>query len=133
MRETAKKYFHPWKLPQKIVQSLTQPCAQDEVAEWLRRWTANPLGSARVGSNPILVEGFKSKLHGSTVQQRKRHRPPILPKTGCFTQLAKLTRAGSPTDHMRTATRWKHLQISKSDTHPKNASFLNSAWPTQIP
>ena len=29
--------------------------ASDEVAEWLRRWTANPLGSARVGSNPILV------------------------------------------------------------------------------
>ena len=29
------------------------PC--DEVAEWLRRWTANPLCSARVGSNPILV------------------------------------------------------------------------------
>uniref|UniRef100_A0A8W8N9E5 Uncharacterized protein n=1 Tax=Magallana gigas TaxID=29159 RepID=A0A8W8N9E5_MAGGI len=28
---------------------------QDEVAEWLRRWTANPLGSPRVGSNPILV------------------------------------------------------------------------------
>ena len=28
----------------------------DEVAEWLRRWTANPLGSPRVGSNPILVE-----------------------------------------------------------------------------
>ena len=26
------------------------------MAEWLRRWTANPLGSARVGSNPILVE-----------------------------------------------------------------------------
>ena len=32
--------------------------AHDEVAEWLRRWTANPLGSARVGSNPILVEEF---------------------------------------------------------------------------
>ena len=28
----------------------------DEVAEWLRRWTANPLGSPRVGSNPILVD-----------------------------------------------------------------------------
>ena len=25
------------------------------MAEWLRRWTANPLCSARVGSNPILV------------------------------------------------------------------------------
>ena len=32
--------------------------AADEVAEWLRRWTANPLGSARVGSNPIFVDNF---------------------------------------------------------------------------
>ena len=31
---------------------------QDEVAEWLRRWTANPMCSARVGSNPILVGIF---------------------------------------------------------------------------
>ena len=30
----------------------------DEVAEWLRRWTANPMCSARVGSNPILVVDF---------------------------------------------------------------------------
>jgi hypothetical protein len=30
----------------------------DEVAEWLRRWTANPLGSARVSSNLILVESL---------------------------------------------------------------------------
>ena len=35
--------------------------AQDEVAEWLRRWTANPLGSARVGSNPILVDDFDGR------------------------------------------------------------------------
>ena len=28
------------------------------MAEWLRRWTANPMGSARVGSNPISVEIF---------------------------------------------------------------------------
>ena len=28
----------------------------DGVAEWLRRWTANPLCSARVGSNPILID-----------------------------------------------------------------------------
>ena len=31
---------------------------QDAVAEWLRRWTANPMSSARVGSNPIGVEKF---------------------------------------------------------------------------
>ena len=30
----------------------------DEVAEWLRRWTANPLRSTCVGSNPILVDFF---------------------------------------------------------------------------
>ena len=35
----------------------------DEVAEWLRRWTANPLGSPRVGSNPILVEYFLSDIN----------------------------------------------------------------------
>ena len=28
---------------------------KDTVAEWLRRWTRNPLGSARVGSNPTGV------------------------------------------------------------------------------
>ena len=27
----------------------------DAVTEWLRRWTASPMCSARVGSNPILV------------------------------------------------------------------------------
>ena len=28
------------------------------MAEWLRRWTANPLCSARVGSNPTFVVFF---------------------------------------------------------------------------
>ena len=28
----------------------------DSVSEWLRRWTRNSLGSARVGSNPIAVD-----------------------------------------------------------------------------
>ena len=27
----------------------------DKMAEWLMRWTVNPLGSAQVGSNPIFV------------------------------------------------------------------------------
>ncbi len=35
--------------------STTLLTEEDEVAEWLRRWTANPLCSARMGSNPILV------------------------------------------------------------------------------
>jgi hypothetical protein len=33
-------------------------CKHDKVAEWLRRQTANLLGSARVSSNLILVEIF---------------------------------------------------------------------------
>ena len=40
---------YTWNNVQGLLQSI------DEVAEWLRRWTANPMGSARVGSNPILV------------------------------------------------------------------------------
>jgi hypothetical protein len=31
---------------------------QDTVSEWLRRWTRNPLGSARRGSNPLAVAAF---------------------------------------------------------------------------
>ena len=31
------------------------------MAEWLRRWTANPLGSARAGSNPAgVVSGLST-------------------------------------------------------------------------
>ena len=30
--------------------------AEDTVSEWLRRWTRNPLGSARRGSNPLAVD-----------------------------------------------------------------------------
>ena len=37
----------------KIIEAAYDCC--DTVAEWLRRWTANPMGSARVGSNPIFV------------------------------------------------------------------------------
>ena len=32
--------------------TVTDGLRQDTVSEWLRRWTRNPLGSAREGSNP---------------------------------------------------------------------------------
>ena len=44
---------------------------KDEVAEWLRRWTANPMGSARVGSNPILVGHFIFSLPSLLLPLRK--------------------------------------------------------------
>ena len=45
-------------------------CLCDEVAEWLRRWTANPMCSARVGSNPIVV--FRSNRYsGLMIKQDK--------------------------------------------------------------
>ena len=37
------------------------------MAEWLRRWTANPLGSARVGSNPIFVARSPMRFYGVMV------------------------------------------------------------------
>ena len=36
---------------------------RDTVAERLRRWTANPMCSARVGSNPTGVARFSLNLH----------------------------------------------------------------------
>ena len=44
----------------KIKRGGTLKHRQDEVVEWLRRWTANPLGFPRAGSNPILVDHFLS-------------------------------------------------------------------------
>jgi hypothetical protein len=41
-----------------VVKSNNAAADVDEVAERLRRWTANPMGSARVGSNPIFVDSF---------------------------------------------------------------------------
>ena len=40
----------------------------DSVSEWLRRWTRNPLGSARVGSNPIAVD-FCLEVAGLELKQ----------------------------------------------------------------
>ena len=34
---------------------------EDTVSEWLRRWTRNPLGSARKGSNPFGVDACLSQ------------------------------------------------------------------------
>ncbi len=34
------------------------------VAEWLRRWTRNPLGSPRAGSNPADYAGFLIQRRG---------------------------------------------------------------------
>ena len=53
--------------------------SQDEVAEWLRRWTANPLCSARVGSNPILVVWLS--LWPSAVAQLVKKPPSSLRET----------------------------------------------------
>ena len=30
------------------------------MAEWLRRWTRNPMGNARTGSNPVYSDTFPS-------------------------------------------------------------------------
>ena len=38
----------------------------DTMAEWLRRWTANPLGSARAGSNPVSIVLYVSIVIGMT-------------------------------------------------------------------
>ena len=45
----------------------------DTVSEWLRRWTRNPLGSARVGSNPSGVDYLSRTLgDGHVMSERRR-------------------------------------------------------------
>ena len=46
---SSKSRYHEGRVQQTI-------SVHDEVTEWLRCWTANPMCSARMGSNPILVE-----------------------------------------------------------------------------
>ena len=43
------------------------------MSEWLRRWTRNPLGSARRGSNPLGVAFFSALLEyfSDTIQNDK--------------------------------------------------------------
>ena len=64
----------------------------DEVAEWLRRWTANPMCSARVGSNPILVDIF---AHTWVREAKKIYQQPSKGESGkCHIQN---TKKGFPT------------------------------------
>ena len=42
----------------------------DTVSEWLRRWTRNPLGSARRGSNPLAVDFALRAIDAGLLQVR---------------------------------------------------------------
>ena len=42
----------------RIFHAKIETTRRDTVSEWLRRWTRNPLGSARAGSNPAGVGCF---------------------------------------------------------------------------
>ena len=50
---------------------LSRKLTPDEVAEWLRRWTANPICSSRVGSNPTLVVSVISIFRESTASAKR--------------------------------------------------------------
>ena len=42
------------------------------MAEWLRRWTWNPLGSARAGSNPVGTDIWEHTAFSETLKHRWR-------------------------------------------------------------
>ena len=52
---------------------------RDTVSEWLRRWTRNPLGSAREGSNPFGVVFAHLWQGGGDIQRENMRRPGIEP------------------------------------------------------
>ena len=49
-------FIRIWRGSSTAVDSIGICLAKDTVSEWLRRWTRNPLGSARRGSNPLGVD-----------------------------------------------------------------------------
>ena len=57
---------------------------RDEVAEWLRRWTANPMCSARMGSNPILVVLFSLRLQKKIIDTKYSKSSLIFPFINVF-------------------------------------------------
>ena len=65
------------------------PKTADCVARWLKRWTRNPLGSARRGSNPLAVDFAPS------LRQRWSHATGHM-DAGCLTA-AGVSRAGART------------------------------------
>ena len=54
------------------------------MAEWLRRWTANPMCSARVGSNPILVVLFFIKASEKIIDTKYSKSSLIFPFINVF-------------------------------------------------
>ncbi len=98
------------------------------MAEWLRRWTANPLGSARVGSNPILVVGFVTLYHvegmhvshvcankGAVLSRDRRTAGLLLPCTD-YTKGEGNSKARHPIyhDHDIAQIIWSHNDIVMS-------------------
>ena len=70
---------HPLRMRKAL---LTSPCGlvhimlrHDTVSERLRRWTRNPLGSARRGSNPLGVVCDSRHMHTNRHLRQGRHWP----------------------------------------------------------
>ena len=75
-----------------VIRSLLK--ISDKVAEWLRRWTANPFPSGSVGSNPILVEYFctlNAPIH-LCIQGQKSW--PIVVPTSLYHRLEFINNSG---------------------------------------
>ena len=111
------------------------------MAEWLRRWTANPLGSARVGSNPILVECHFERLYigehefGAALTSQAWH-------TGnnaltFVLVLCQVTSANSPTSArmVRSARSERMIPVAahgESSVFPAHGESLLTVLNTQI-
>ena len=86
---------------QSLLHVSTTRVAEDTVSEWLRRWTRNPLGSAREGSNPFGVGFFCVARFRRNAQMRC---PGIEPGPSAWKADILTTRPTTPLAHSRTIT-----------------------------
>ena len=79
------------------------------LAEWLRRWTRNPLGSSRTGSNPVACALLLRVLMRGPLDRR---RPPRSPPGACQRQPEVRGRALIAEESTRTPTNTEYQRTS---------------------
>ena len=101
--------------------------ASDSVSEWLRRWTRNPLGSARRGSNPLAVVFLFSDPRFSamsTSDSNKMRMPGVEPGSqaweACMMPLHYM-RSASKSPAFRATILYRKLCDSSDEASCENA------------
>ena len=103
--------------------------SNDTVSEWLRRWTRNPLGSAREGSNPFGVASCCHSFRQSSTTDRLaaaprtmtvwpsglRRQTQVLVEKSAWVRTPQLSLSSSDADEFFIGLAWKYLGLPQTE------------------